>query len=129
MIQLTKTQVLRMHDALISATGGTVGVRDDGLLEAALAAPFMTFDGNALHPELLEKAAVFGYGLIKNHALVDGNKRIGAHAMLVCLALSGIRLHYTQAELVDIIMSIAAGESSQEKLLEWLKLHQMHADE
>jgi death-on-curing protein len=60
-----------------------------------------------------------------NHAFVDGNKRIGAHVMLVFLALNRIELDYTQKELSDIILSVAAGESSFRDLLEWIIIHQI----
>ena len=66
-----------------------------------------------------------GYGLIKNHPFVDGNKRIGAHAMLVFLALNGIELEYTQEELSDIILKVAAGESVFDDLLKWIIGHQL----
>ena len=79
MIRLTKHQVIQMHKELLSYTGGTAGVRDENLLESALAAPFMMFSGTELFPSLEEKAARLCYGLVKNHAMVDGNKRIGVH--------------------------------------------------
>lgn len=117
MIRLTKQQVLQMHMELINATGGSYGVRDETLLDAALAAPFMSFDGTDLYPTLQQKAARLGYGLIENHAMIDGNKRIGAHTMLVSLALNGVFLQYTQKELYTIILEVASGKSSQEELL------------
>ena len=113
MIRPTKRQVLRMHEELIATTGSSSGIRDESLLEAALAAPFVSFGGVDLYPTLEQKAARLGYGLIKNHAMIDGNKRIGAHTMLVFLALNGIRLQYTQEELYTIILDVAAGKSSQ----------------
>lgn len=66
-----------------------------------------------------------GYGLIKNHPFVDGNKRIGAHAMLVFLALNGIELEYTQKELSDIILKVAAGECGFDDLLKRIIGHQL----
>lgn len=66
-----------------------------------------------------------GYGLIKNHPFVDGNNRIGAHAMLVFLALNGIELEYTQEELSDIILKVAAGECGFDDLLKWIIGHQL----
>ena len=92
MIRLTKQQVLRMHEELISVTGGSHGVRDEALLDAALSAPFISFDGTDLYPALEQKVARLGYGLIENHAMIDGNKRIGAHTMLVFLTLNGVPL-------------------------------------
>ena len=121
MIRPTKRQVLRMHEELIATTGGSSGIRDESLLEAALAAPFVSFGGVDLYPTLEQKAARLGYGLIKNHAMIDGNKRIGAHTMLVFLVLNGIRLQYTQEELYTIILDVAAGKSSQDNLLTWIQ--------
>ena len=121
MIRPTKRQVLRMHEELIATTGGSSGIRDESLLEAALVAPFVSFGGVDLYPTLEQKAARLGYGLIKNHAMIDGNKRIGAHTMLVFLALNGIRLQYTQEELYTIILDVAAGKSSQDNLLTWIQ--------
>ncbi len=108
MIRLTKRQVLMMHEELIAQTGGSPGMRDEGLLEAALAAPFMTFGGTDLYATVEEKAACLAFGLIKNHAMVDGNKRIGIHAMLVFLELNGIHLRYAQKELYTVVLKVAA---------------------
>ena len=66
MIRLTKQQVLRMHEELIRVTGGSHGVRDEALLDAALSAPFISFDGTDLYPALEQKAARLGYGLRKH---------------------------------------------------------------
>lgn len=121
---LTKMQVISMHGVLISETGGEGGLRDEGLLESALAAPFQTFDGVELFGTLQQKAARLACGLIHNHPFVDGNKRIGAHAMLVFLALNGISLNYTQDDLAHVFLKIAAGELDYEGLLEWLTLHE-----
>ena len=87
MIRLTKQQVILLHKDVIAQSGGSSEIRDEGLLESALNAPCQTFSGMELYPTIVDKAARLGYSLIKNHAFVDGNKRIGAHAMLVFLAL------------------------------------------
>ena len=92
MIRLSKSQILLIHDQLISETGGSSGLRDEGMLDSALNAPFQTFGGEDVYPSLQKKAARLCFGLVKNHPFVDGNKRIGAHAMLVFLALNGIEL-------------------------------------
>lgn len=115
---LSKEQVLRLHNALLETFGGTAGVRDDGLLESALNAPFATFGGQYLYPSVQAKAAQLGFGLVCNHPFVDGNKRIGAHVMLVFLAINGIELDYTQEELIDIILQIASGRAKAADLLE-----------
>ena len=125
MIILSKEQVLMLHEQLIAATGGINGVRDEGLLDSALANPFQSFGGEELYPSIQAKAAQLCYGLVKNHSMIDGNKRIGAHVMLVFLALNGYELSYEQGELVDIILCLAAGEMSVENLLQWIIEHQI----
>ena len=124
MRRLSKRQVLLLHEQLLSQSGGLQGIRDEGLLESALEAPFQSFCDTDAYPSLQQKAARLGYGLIKNHPFVDGNKRIGTHAMLVFLALNGVELSYSQKELSDIILAVAAGEKEYEDLLGWLLKHQ-----
>jgi death on curing protein len=125
MKKLSKEQILMLHTQLIQQTGGSDGVRDYNLLESALEAPFQSFGGDELYPTIQAKAARLGYGLIKNHCMIDGNKRIGTHAMLVFLALNGIELSYTQKELYEIILDIAAGNKDYEDFLEWILEHQI----
>ena len=125
MIRLSKAQVLFLHEQLIAETGGAAGLRDEGLLDAALAAPFQTFGGKDVYPSLLQKASRLCFGLVKNHPFVDGNKRIGAHAMLVFLALNGIELSHSQDELAECILQLAAGEIDAEELTRWILAHQI----
>ena len=108
---------------MIEATGGTDGVRDMGLLESALETPFQTFGGQDLYPALIQKAARLGHSLVSNHPFVDGNKRIGLHAMLVFLAINGVEIECTQQELIDVGLSLADGTMNAEKLLIWLSSH------
>ena len=124
MIRITKKQVLILHKQLIDEYGGSPGVRDENLLESALETPFQSFGGEELYPSIQAKAARLCYGLVKNHSMVDGNKRIGAHAMLVFLALNGRELEYTQKELSDIILEIAAGSKECDDLLQWIIEHE-----
>ena len=77
-----------MHRELIAAHGGSDGIRDEGLLDSALKAPFQTFAGQPLIPSIQQKAARLCYGLVMNHPFVDGNKRAGAHIMLTFLAIN-----------------------------------------
>ena len=121
---LTKKQILAMHEEMVRATGGTPGLRDAGLLDSALAAQFQSYAGVSPYPSLQQKAARLGYGVVRNHPFVDGNKRIGAHIMLVFLALNGVELDYTQEELANIILEVAAGTASYEELLWWLLAHE-----
>lgn len=125
MIKLTKAQVLAMHAQLIAMTGGSPEVRDIGLLDSAMEAPFQTFGSQELYPTIQAKAARLGYGLIKNHPMVDGNKRLGVHTMLVFLALNGIELAYTQKELYSFVLEVASGSKGSDDLLLWVLEHQV----
>lgn len=124
MITLTKKQVLMLHERLIETTGGSQGVRDEGMLESALYNPFQSFGGEELYPSIQAKAVQLCYGLVKNHAMVDGNKRIGTHVMLVFLALNGYELTYSQQELSDTILALASGKIGARELLQWIIRHQ-----
>ena len=124
MIVLTKEQVLILHKRLIETTGGSDGIRDKGMLESALSNPFQSFGGESLYPSIQAKAAQLCYGLVKNHPMLDGNKRLGTHVMLVFLALNGYELEYSQKELSDAILALAAGKMSAEDLLQWIIKHQ-----
>ncbi|MBQ7370808.1 MAG: type II toxin-antitoxin system death-on-curing family toxin, partial [Blautia sp.] len=99
---LSRHQIEILHGELIERYGGIHGVRDEGLLDAALNAPFQSFGGQDLFPTIPEKACRLGYGLVKNHPFHDGNKRIGALAMLVMLDLNHISLHTDSKELADL---------------------------
>ena len=121
---LSKRQILLLHRQLIEQTGGSDGIRDEGLLDSAMAAPFQSFDNADAYPSLQQKAARLCCGLVKNHPFIDGNKRIGAHAMLVFLAVNGVELTYTQTQLSDIILQVAADEKDYPDLLDWLLCHQ-----
>ena len=124
MIKFSKEKVLLLHKLIAEETGGSIGVRDEALLESALENVFSGFGGQEFYPTKEEKGARLGYALISNHAFVDGNKRIGAHVMLVFLAINGIELDYTQEELIDIILQIASGRAKAADLLEWILYHQ-----
>ena len=124
MKKLSKEQILMLHTQLFQQTGGSDGVRDYNLLDSALETPFQSFGGDELYPTIQAKAARLGYGLIKNHCMIDGNKRIGTHVMLVFLALNGIELSYAQKELYETILNVAAGNLEYEDLLQWVLEHQ-----
>lgn len=126
MKKLSFRQILLLHQQLIAASGGSDGIRDEGLLESALVAPFQEFGGVAKYNTLEEKAARLGFGIIKNHPFVDGNKRTGTHVMLLLLAINGIKLDYIQDELIAIILAVAAGQAGYNDLLEWLYAHKVN---
>ena len=123
MIKFSKEKVELLHKYIAQETGGSVGVRDEGLLESALEGAFATFDGQELFPSKEEKGAHLGYTLISNHAFVDGNKRIGMYVMLTFLEVNGIRVEATNDEVADVGLRVAAGEMKYEALLEWVRAH------
>ncbi len=125
MIVLSKAQVKFLHSELITKTGGSLGIRDEDLLDSALNSPFQSFAGEEFFPTIQQKAARLCFGLVKNHAFIDGNKRIGTHCMLVFLALNGIDLSYTQQNLVNIILDVASGRIGYNDLLSWIICHQV----
>lgn len=120
---LTEKQILQLHAQIIEQSGGTPELRDMRLLNSALNAPFQTYDGNELYPNILAKAAQLCFGLINNHPFVDGNKRIAAHAMFVFLDINNIELAYSDDEVTVLILSVAAGKKSMLNILHWLQNH------
>ena len=124
MIVLTKKQILAMHGKLASLTGGASGIREEALLDSSLEQPFQAFGGEDLYLTVQAKAARFAFGLAKNHALLDGNKRIACHSMLVFLALNGVELDYSQQELSDTFFALATGALDEAELLGWIGKHQ-----
>ena len=123
MIKFSKEKVLLLHQIMAEATGGSVGLRDEGLLDSALEDAFAEFGDREFYPTKEEKGARLGYTLISNHAFVDGNKRIGVYIMLSFLEMNGIRLQCTDEELVNIGLSIASGTMKYEELLQWVLDH------
>lgn len=123
MKKLSREHILILHSQLIEMTGGIDGVRDYNLLESAIDTPFQVFSGEELYPTIQEKGTRIGYGLIKNHCMLDGNKRIGVHAMLVFFAMNGIELHYTQKELYEMVLDVADGSMKFEDMLRWVLEH------
>ena len=124
MIILSKEQVLKLHASLIKATGGSDGIRDEGMLDLALNNPFQSFGGKELYPSIQAKAARLCFGLVRNHAMLDGSKRLGTHVMLVFLALNGYELYYSQKELSDVILALASSDIGEKEILQWIIEHQ-----
>ena len=123
MIRFSKEKVLLLHKLMAEATGGSIGLRDEGLLDSALEDIYATFDGQELYPSKEEKGARLGYSLISNHAFVDGNKRIGIYVMLTFLEVNGIRMECTDRDIVHVGLSVADGTMKYEELLAWVLEH------
>ena len=110
-----------LHDESIAEHGGLPGLRDEGLLESALARPLnLAAYGE---PDVTELAASYGVGLAKNHAFVDGNKRVAFLAVGLFLALNGQRLVATQAEATLAMLDVAAGTLDEAAFAQWLREH------
>lgn len=116
-------QALWLYRRIVEETGGSAGIRDDGLLQSALARPRTTFGGQELYPTLFEKAAALAESLVRNHPFVDGNKRMGLACMRVMLKINGFQVIASQDEKVRLIGQIALKELSVEDVAEWLAKH------
>ena len=123
MIKFSKDKVLLLHKLIAEETGGSIGVRDEALLESALENAFAGFGDTEFYPSKEEKGARLGYTLISNHAFVDGNKRIGMYVMLTFLEVNGIHMDCTNEDIVHAGLSVAAGRMDYEGLLEWVRKH------
>jgi len=117
---LSLGEILDLHCRLAAASGGAVGLRDLGRLEAAIAQPRQTFGGEDLYPTLVDKVAALGFALIQNHPFIDGNKRIGHAAMEVMLLLNGHGLSADVDDAEQLILGVASGQISREELVTWL---------
>jgi death-on-curing protein len=108
---------------LLKRYGGTVGIRDRGLLSSALAQPKMTVQKKFLHRTLFDKAAAYGFHICRNHPFVDGNKRIAFVLMDVFLQENGWELQASEEEAYETMIRLASGNLSKNDLSTWLKGH------
>lgn len=125
MIRFTKEKVLLLHQLIAQETRGSIGVRDEGLLESALDAVFSGFGDEEFYPTKEEKGARLGYNLISNHAFVDGNKRIGMLVMLTFLEVNGIHMDCSNEDVAQTGLDVASGDMGYEQLLTWVKNHRL----
>lgn len=123
MIWISAEDIILIHSRVIQGSGGLDGLRDSDGLEAAIAAPMQTFDGQELYPSDIEKIARLGFGLASNHAFVDGNKRIGAMMTQLLLKWNGYDLALRSGELAEMFIAIANGAAKEKDLLDWLTAH------
>ena len=123
MIRFSKEKILLLHRIMAQATGGSIGIRDEGLLESALEAAFSGFGGVEFYPTKEEKGARLGYNLISNHAFVDGNKRIGMYVMLTFLEVNGIHMDCSNEDVIHAGLSVAEGSMDYDGLLAWVREH------
>jgi len=125
---LTLDEVLAIHADQIERYGGSLGIRDSGLLNSALAMPEATYAGEELHSTLFEKAAAYLFHLVKNHPFIDGNKRIGLAVSLAFLAMNDVIIDATDHELVALVLGTAEGSRSKSDLAVFLRDHWTKVD-
>lgn len=113
-------EVLAIHRLLIEEFGGSLGVRDQGLLEAALSRPMQTFDGNELYPTLEEKAAAILESIVVNHPFIDGNKRVGYVLMRMVLLDTGLDIDASQEEKYQLVIEVAKGKLNFSDITKWI---------
>lgn len=123
MRHITISEVLEIYRRVMEQSGGSIGIRDLGALESAVAQPRMTFGGEELYPTIVEKASALGFSLIQNHPFLDGNKRIGHAAMEMLLVLNGYQISASIDEQVSVILQVASGEMRREAFTNWLRDH------
>ena len=123
MITLTVSEILRLHQKLLDATGGLSGTRDLGLLESAVYSANQVFGEEEAYPTVEQRAARLAYAITQNHPFVDGNKRIGMLVMLMTLRLNHVQIQCTQAELIQLGLSVADNSYRYEDILAWINNH------
>lgn len=123
MITLTVSEILCLHQKLLDATGGLSGTRDLGLLESAVYSANQVFGEEEAYPTVEQRAARLAYAITQNHPFVDGNKRIGMLVMLMTLRLNHVQIQYTQAELIQLGLSVADNSYRYEDILVWINKH------
>jgi death-on-curing protein len=115
---ITYDQAIAIHSRQLRRFGGAAGLRDEGMLRSALERPINKWRYE--QARLSELAAAYAFGLAKNHAFVDGNKRIAFMAMMIFLRKNGIRFAPDQAQATRVILALAAGEVSEQSLARWI---------
>jgi death-on-curing protein len=118
-VWILRETVLAVQEGLLAEFGGSAGVRDEHLLDSALARPQHLFAYGK--PSYFDLAASYGFGLVKNHPFVDGNKRIGFTIAVLFLERNGHRFHAAEADAVLQTLALAAGEMTESGYAEWLK--------
>jgi death-on-curing protein len=123
MNKLSKEQILMLHSMLIKQSGGLDSVRDNGLLDMAMHAPFQTFESTELYPSIQSKAARLCFSIINNHPFIDGNKRIGILAMLVFLDVNQVEVNCLNQDIIELGLGVASGKYNTDFIIDWIISH------
>ncbi len=117
---LPKNIIIYFHEQLIGLYGGTLCIRDEGLLESALEQPRAMFDRSYLHDSLVKMAAAYGFHICKNHPFIDGNKRVALVAMDAFLQKNGYQITSSEKGVYEVMMKLASGNITKAELTDWL---------
>jgi death on curing protein len=117
---LNPTMIRAIHTSQVREHGGSLGLRDQGLLDSALDRPRNRFHYES-EADLFDLAAAYGFGLARNHPFVDGNKRVAFQAMYVFLGLNGLRIEADEPDVAHLILTLAAGDLPEPELADWLR--------
>jgi death-on-curing protein len=117
---ISRRALLYLHSASLATFGGSTGIRDEGLLDSALARPQNRFL-YAPESDLFELAASYGYGIARNHPFIDGNKRAAFHSIGLFLSINGCELVADQLDAIQTMLSLAANELSEEQFADWIR--------
>jgi death-on-curing protein len=120
-VWLSQQLVLAIHDEQLAEHGGATGVRDDGLLESALARPLNRASYG--EPDVAELAAVYATAIVRNPPFVDGNKRTGFAALVMFLALNGAEFEPPEIDATMAILRLAAGDTTDDEFIAWVRSH------
>ena len=124
-VWVARETVLSLHDQSLVEHGGGAGIRDEGLLDSALHKPEQLFHYGK--PTIFDLAASYGFGIVKNHPFIDGNKRAGFVVAIVFLELNGYRFQSSEADAAVNTLALAAGELSESQFAAWLKANSKRA--
>ena len=122
-VRFIREDVLNFHHELEQCFVVKPGIKDMGLIDSAVHAPFQTFHGEDLYPTIIDKAARPCYANACNHGFVDGNKRTGLHSMFVLLEVNEVRVAYEADEIEEIVIALVDRRLSYEAFVDWLKKH------
>lgn len=123
---LSLSEILELHERIVSSSGGSHGIRDIKSLESSINQPRQTFEQNDLYPNTVSKAAALCFFLVKNHAFIDGNKRIGHAAMETFLILNGYEITAGVDEQEQIMLELASGNITLQNFTTWLNNNAAH---
>jgi death on curing protein len=120
---ITKLIIIYFHEQLIDLYGGTLGIRDEGLLDSALEQPKAMFGGSYLHDSLAKMAAAYGFHICKNHPFIDGNKRIALVAMDTFLQRNGYEISASEKDVYEVMIKLASGDITKVEFTGWLEVN------